>query len=123
MVQDDNERLKAGYKKLILSIMFITFVIMLGMAAVARPMIITLIGTKWLPSVEYLQLLCIGAMLFPLHALNLNILNVKGRSDLFLKLEVIKKATGCSGHFSRSIHGHQGDADRDDHSLIRCIFH
>jgi teichuronic acid exporter len=92
MVQDDNERLKAGYKKLILSIMFITFVIMLGMAAIARPMIITLIGTKWLPSVEYLQLLCIGAMLFPLHALNLNILNVKGRSDLFLKLEVIKKA-------------------------------
>ena len=42
MVQDDNERLKAGYKKLILSIMFITFVIMLGMAAVARPMILTL---------------------------------------------------------------------------------
>jgi O-antigen/teichoic acid export membrane protein len=91
LVQDENEKLKAGYKKLILAIMFITFVIMLGMAAVARPMILTLIGEKWLPSVEYLQLLCLGAMLFPLHALNLNILNVKGRSDLFLKLEVIKK--------------------------------
>lgn len=92
MVQDDNERLKAGYKKLILSTMFITFGIMLGMAAVAKPMILTLIGEKWLPSVEYLQLLCLGAMLFPLHALNLNILNVKGRSDLFLRLEIIKKA-------------------------------
>ena len=91
LVQDENEKLKAGYKKIILAIMFITFVIMLGMAAVARPMILTLIGEKWLPSVEYLQLLCLGAMLFPLHALNLNILNVKGRSDLFLKLEVIKK--------------------------------
>ena len=91
MVQDDNEKLKAGYKKLIMSVMFITFVIMLGLAAVARPMILILIGEKWLPSVEYLQLLCLGAMLFPLHALNLNILNVKGRSDLFLKLEVIKK--------------------------------
>jgi teichuronic acid exporter len=92
MVQDDNERLKAGYKKLILSIMFITFAIMLGMAAVARSMILILIGEKWLPSVEFLQLLCLGAMLFPLHALNLNILNVKGRSDLFLKLEIVKKA-------------------------------
>ncbi len=92
MVQDENERLKAGYKKLILSTMFITFAIMLGMAAVAKSMIITLIGEKWLPSVEYLQLLCLGAMLFPLHALNLNILNVKGRSDLFLKLEIVKKA-------------------------------
>ena len=91
MVQEDDERLKAGYKKLILATMFITFIIMLGMAAVAKPMIVTLIGEKWLPSVEYLQLLCLGAMLFPLHALNLNILNVKGRSDLFLKLEVIKK--------------------------------
>ena len=91
MVQDENERLKAGYKKLISSTMFITFFLMMGMAAVARPMIIVLIGEKWLPSVEYLQLLCLSAMLFPLHALNLNILNVKGRSDLFLRLEVIKK--------------------------------
>jgi len=91
MVQDENERLKTGYKKLILSVMFITFAIMMGMAAIARPMIITLIGEKWLPCAEYLQLLCLGAMLFPLHALNLNILNVKGRSDLFLKLEIFKK--------------------------------
>jgi len=92
MVQDENERLKAGYRKLIISTMFVTFFLMLGMAAVARPMILTLIGEKWLPSVPYLQLLCLSAMLFPLHALNLNILNVKGRSDLFLRLEIIKKA-------------------------------
>jgi O-antigen/teichoic acid export membrane protein len=72
--------------------MFITFFVMMGMAAMARPLILTLIGEKWLPSVPYLQLLCLSAMMFPLHALNLNILNVKGRSDLFLKLEVIKKA-------------------------------
>ncbi len=90
-VQDDDERLKSGYKKLIITTMFITFFVMLGMVAVARPMIVTLIGEKWLPSVEYLQLICLSSMLFPLHALNLNILNVKGRSDLFLKLEVVKK--------------------------------
>lgn len=91
VVQDENERLKAGYRKLIISTMFVTFFIMLGMAAMARPMILTLIGQKWLPSVPYLQLLCLSTMLFPLHALNLNILNVKGRSDLFLRLEIIKK--------------------------------
>jgi O-antigen/teichoic acid export membrane protein len=90
-VQEDDERLKAGYKKLIITTMFITFFVMLGMVAVAKPMIVTLIGDKWLPSVEFLQLICLGAMLFPLHALNLNILNVKGRSDIFLKLEVVKK--------------------------------
>ncbi len=91
MVQDEDERLKAGYRKLIQSTMYVSFFIMLGMAAMAKPMIVTLIGEKWLPSVEYLQLLCFSAMLFPLHALNLNILNVKGRSDLFLRLEIIKK--------------------------------
>ena len=91
MVQDEDERLKAGYRKLIQSTMYVTFLVMLGMAAMARPMIVTLIGEKWLPSVEYLQLLCFSAMLFPLHALNLNILNVKGRSDLFLRLEIVKK--------------------------------
>jgi O-antigen/teichoic acid export membrane protein len=91
IVQDEDEKLKAGYRKLIMSTMYVTFLIMLGMAAMARPMILTLIGAKWLPSVEFLQLLCLSSMLFPLHSLNLNILNVKGRSDLFLRLEIIKK--------------------------------
>lgn len=89
-VQDDELRLKKGYRKLIKSTMFISFILMFGMAAVAKPMIIVLIGKKWLPAVPYLQLLCFVGMLFPLHALNLNILQVKGRSDLFLKLEIIK---------------------------------
>jgi O-antigen/teichoic acid export membrane protein len=64
---------------------------MLGMAAVAEPMIITLIGEKWRPSIIYLQMLSFVGMMYPLHALNLNMLQVSGRSDLFLKLEIIKK--------------------------------
>ncbi len=64
---------------------------MLGLAAVAKPLIIILIGEKWLPTVYFLQIICFSGMLYPLHAINLNILQVKGRSDLFLKLEVIKK--------------------------------
>ncbi len=90
-VQDENERLKEGYRKIIMAIMFVTFTVMFGMAAVAEPMIVTLIGAKWLPAVEYLQLLCFAAMLFPLHALNINILNIKGRSDIILRLEIVKK--------------------------------
>lgn len=71
--------------------MFLSFILMMGMAAISKSMVITLIGIKWLPSVIYLQLLCFVGMLYPLHAINLNMLNVQGRSDLFLRLEIIKK--------------------------------
>ncbi len=90
-VQDDQVRLKSGYRKVIITTMFITFPALLVMAAVAKPLIVVLIGEKWLPAVPYLQLLCLAGMLYPLHAINLNMLKVKGRSDLFLRLEIIKK--------------------------------
>lgn len=90
-IQGDIPRLREAYKKIIRSTMLITFVLMLGMAAVARPMILTLIGDKWEPSIIYLQMLCFVGMFYPLHALNLNMLQVQGRSDLFLRLEIIKK--------------------------------
>lgn len=90
-LQDDKVALKRNYKKLIRSTMFVTFILMLGMAAIAESMVITLIGEKWSESIIFLQLLCFVGMLYPLHALNLNMLQVSGRSDLFLKLEIIKK--------------------------------
>ncbi len=90
-VQNNQQQLKSAFKKLIKSTMLISFVLMIGMSAVAEPLILTLIGEKWRPTIHLLQLLCFALMLYPLHALNLNILNVKGRSDLFLKLEIIKK--------------------------------
>lgn len=90
-IQDENERLKQAYKKVIKSTMFMAFVLMLGLAAIAKPMVLVLIGEKWLPSVEFLQIICFSAMLYPLHAINLNMLQVKGRSDLFLILEIVKK--------------------------------
>jgi len=90
-IQDDIPRLRMNYQKLIRSTMFITFPLMLGMAAVAKPMVLTLIGEKWLPSVVYLQLLCFVGMFYPLHSLNLNMLQIEGRSDLYLKLSIIKK--------------------------------
>jgi len=90
-MQNDIPRLREAYKKIIRSTMLVTFALMLGMAAVAKPMILTLIGEKWEPSIIYLQMLCFVGMLYPLHSLNLNMLQVQGRSDLFLRLEIIKK--------------------------------
>lgn len=89
-IQNDVKKLRNAYKQIIKSTMLITFVFMLGMAAIAKPMILTLIGEQWLPSVIYLQMLCFVGMFYPLHALNLNMLKVLGRSDLFLRLEIIK---------------------------------
>jgi O-antigen/teichoic acid export membrane protein len=90
-LQSEPVRLKSGYKKIIKSTMYITFTLMFGLAAIAEPMVITFIGEKWRSSIVYLQLLCFVGAMYPLHALNLNMLNVQGRSDLFLRLEVIKK--------------------------------
>lgn len=91
-IQDDKMRLKYAYKKVIKVTMLVTFCCMLGLAAVAKPMILVLIGEQWLPAVPFLQIICLNMMLYPLHAINLNMLQVQGRSDLFLKLEIIKKA-------------------------------
>ena len=71
--------------------MLVTFTLMMGLAAIAEPMIEILIGSKWLPCVPFLQILCFQMILYPIHAINLNMLQVKGRSDLFLKLEIYKK--------------------------------
>jgi len=90
-IQNDKSQLKYAYKSIVKLTMFISFTLMFGMAAIAKPMVLTLLGVKWLGCVEYLQLLCFAGVLYPLHALNLNILNVKGRSDLYLKLEIVKK--------------------------------
>lgn len=90
-IQDDRVRLKFAYQRVIKTTMLPTFVLMLGMAACAKPMIQVLIGEQWLECVPMLQIVCIYGMLYPLHALNLNMLQVQGRSDLFLKLEIIKK--------------------------------
>lgn len=90
-IQDDNKRLKIAFRKVLKSMMLIAFVCMLCLAAIAKPLIFILIGPKWEFCVGYLQIICFSGMLFPLNAINMNILDVKGRSDLFLKIEVLTK--------------------------------
>jgi O-antigen/teichoic acid export membrane protein len=72
-------------------VMLVNAPVMLGLMAIAEPMISFMITDKWLPSVPFLQWLCIAGLFYPLHSINLTVINVKGRSDIFLKLEIIKK--------------------------------
>ena len=93
-MQDEKERMKQAYRLVIKVTMLVTFVFMFGLAGCAKSFIYVLIGEQWLPCVGYLQILCFSMALYPLHAINLNMLQVQGRSDLFLKLEIIKKCIG-----------------------------
>ncbi|MCX8104708.1 MAG: lipopolysaccharide biosynthesis protein [Ignavibacterium album] len=90
-LQDDNIKLKNAYRLLVKDTMFITFFALIILAAISEPLIITLIGEKWRQAIPYLQLLSFASLLIPLHLLNLNILLVKGRTDIYLNLEIVKK--------------------------------
>lgn len=89
-VQDDAERLKRAYKKFLRVPLFVLYPILFGLIALAKPLVLVLLGEKWLPAVPLLQVLCIGSFFDPLTHINLNILYVKGRTDLVLRLELIK---------------------------------
>lgn len=95
-MQDDPERLRSSYKRFLNTSAFILFPMMVGLAAVADPFVRIVLTDKWAGMIIYLQILCFALMWWPIHAINLNILQVKGRSDLFLKLEIIKKIMGIS---------------------------
>lgn len=90
-LQDDKARLKEGYRRVIRATMLVSFLGSLMMASVAKPMMIVLVGEQWIEASYYLQIVLFSTMLFPLHSINLNMLLVLGRSDLFLKLDIIKK--------------------------------
>ena len=94
LMQDDDEKLANNYRRLLRMSAFVVFPLMIGLAAIADPLIRVLITSKWAGCIIYLQIICFGMMLYPIHALNLNLLQVKGRSDLFLRLEILKKIIG-----------------------------
>jgi len=94
--QQDKNHLRAGLRKAIALVMMINIPVMLGMFVTSRLLIQVLFGNQWLPSVPYLQILCLGGILWPLHVLNLNTLLAQGHSKLFFRLEVIKKIIGVA---------------------------
>lgn len=90
-IQDDKIRMVSAYRRIIKTTMFVAAISMFLLAAISEPLLYCLIGPKWHEAAIYLPLICITGSAFPLHAINLNMLQVQGRSDLFLGLEIIKK--------------------------------
>lgn len=90
-IQNNPARMISAYRQMIKVTTFISAVLMFAMGATALPMICCLIGSKWSEAALYLPLICIAGSLYPLHAINLNMLQVQGRSDILLILEIVKK--------------------------------
>lgn len=102
-VQDQKERMIAAYRRIIKTTMFVTAIVLISMGAVAEPFVYCLIGPQWHQAATFLPLICLSMSLYPLHAINLNMLQVQGRSDIFLYLEIVKKVIAigpiCLGIF------------------------
>lgn len=90
-LQDDTDKLKSGYRKILKLSSFVIIPALVTLGVLAEPALLALVGEKWLPSAPMLQLLCLSGLTYHFSTINLNMLLVLGRSDLGLKLEVIKK--------------------------------
>ena len=95
-VQDDDARLGEVYRKYLRVSTGAIAPAMIGLCAVAEPLVLVLLGEKWLPAVPLMRVLCLGWMIDPIVLVNLNLLYVKGRTDLVLRLEIVKKITAIS---------------------------
>lgn len=89
-IQDEDERLLRAFRTIIKVTMLVSSVLLIGMAACAKPLIYVLIGEQWLPCVPMMQIMSLSLMLYPLHQVNINMLIVQGRSDIQLILQIIK---------------------------------
>jgi len=92
--QDNKVRAKEIMRRAIKSSSFLLFPMMIGMAVVAESLVTIVLKEKWLPAVPFLQIFCFSYALMPIHTANLQAINAMGRSDIFLKLEIIKKIVG-----------------------------
>lgn len=92
--QDNHVRVKDMTRRAIKISTYIMAPLMIGLAFCAKPIVQIVLTDKWLPCVPYLQIFCLSYLFWPIHTANLNAIKAMGRSDLFLKLEVIKKFMG-----------------------------
>jgi O-antigen/teichoic acid export membrane protein len=93
-LQDSPNELSMSYRLTLKMAAIVIFPLIVGMGLIAQPLLVTILGREWEDAANLLTVLCLGFMLYPIHSINLNLLQVAGRSDLFLKLEVIKKIIG-----------------------------
>ena len=94
--QDNRPRVKDMVRRSIVTSSFILFPIMVGLAVIAEPLVRILLTEKWLPCVPFLQIFCASYALWPIHTANLQAINALGRSDIFLKLEIVKMVLGLA---------------------------
>jgi teichuronic acid exporter len=94
--QDNRPQVKQIMRRALVTSSFLVFPAMAGLAAVAEPLVILLLTEKWLVAVPFLQIFCAVYALWPIHTANLQAINALGRSDIFLKLEILKKIVGLS---------------------------
>jgi len=94
--QDNKRRVKDLVRRSIVTSSFILFPIMIGLIVIAESLVKIILTEKWLPCMPFLQIACLSYALYPIHTANLQAINALGRSDIFLKLEIIKKMVGLS---------------------------
>ena len=94
--QDEKTKVKAIMRNSIVVSAYIIFPMMMGLAMVAEPLISVLLTDKWLPAVPYMQIYCFSLAFYPVHSCNLQAINAMGRSDIFLRLEIVKKSIGVT---------------------------
>ncbi len=94
--QDSHERVRNMVRRAIKTSTFIMAPLMMGLAFTSHSLVLVLLTDKWLPCVPFLRIFCITYMFYPIHTSNLNAIKAMGRSDLFLKLEIIKKIVGIT---------------------------
>ena len=94
--QDNKARVKKMTRRAIKTSTYIMAPLMMGLAFCAKTVVELVLTQKWLPCVPFLQIFCITYMFYPVHTANLNAIKAMGRSDIFLKLEIIKKIVGMS---------------------------
>lgn len=94
--QDHKDQVKNMTRRAIKTSTYIMAPLMIGLAACSKEVVALILTDKWLPCVPYLQIFCFSYMIWPLHTANLNAIKALGRSDMFLKLEIIKKCVGLT---------------------------
>ncbi|CEG28647.1 lipopolysaccharide biosynthesis protein [Bacillus sp. B-jedd] len=92
--QEDAQKVKSMMRRSIVTGSFILFPMMVGLAVVAEPLVKIVLTEKWLPAVPFLQIFCASYALYSIHTANLQAIKALGRSDIFLKLEIVKKIIG-----------------------------
>ena len=98
-IHDNDVKLKEVYRRLIQQVIFWIVPFLILLMVIAEPLIRFLLTEKWLPAVPYFQILCVAGMLYPLQSYNYNIIKVKGRTDITLKMQIVKKTLGIAGIF------------------------